>query len=117
MPSTLRNIKGKNNGSTNQSRSHIPAIQVASAANQFQLQTPATTTTSKTKANIKQTTELIEKLANCIAHDYTAQKTESKIGLARKWVVEIKVKWLDSKAELTKSKAAGMIAEWTEVYQ
>ena len=81
MPSILRNIKGKNNGSTNQSRSHIPAIQVASAANQFQSQTPTVITTSKTKANIKQTIELIEKLANCIACDYTTWKMESKIEL------------------------------------
>ena len=84
MSSILRNIKGKNNSDTNQSRSHILAMQVTSAANQFQSQTPTVITTSKTKANIKWTTELIEELVNCIAHDYTAWKMESKIELTRK---------------------------------
>ena len=82
MSSTLKNIKGKNNSGTNQSQSYISAMQVVSVANQSQSHTSAVIITSKTKANIKQTTELIEKLANCIAHNYTAWKMESKIELA-----------------------------------
>ena len=61
-------------------------------------------------------TELVDKLANCIARDYTSWKTESKIGLARKWVAEINVEQFDPRAERTKSKAGSMIAEWIEVY-